>query len=99
MSNESDVDRGHRAAQLLEDPLFVEAIAGMRDSLLEEWQKSKLGATGEREALFHLWCAIDSFEAQFREIVNGGKIALDKVKRAEADRRQAQGMGQAVDEA
>lgn len=83
MSNDDTIRRALRAAEVLDNPLVVEALDTMRENTLREWRTSAVGETVQREKLYFMHCAVEEFEAHFRSLVKDGKLAEARVKAAE----------------
>jgi hypothetical protein len=85
MSNDETIHRAQRAAEVLDNPLVLEALFAMRENVLKQWRTSAVGQTVEREKLYFMHCAVEEFEAHFRSLIQDGKIAEARVVQAEAD--------------
>lgn len=86
MTPDEKIRRGQRAAEILADDLVDEALSTMRANVTAMWKGSKIGQREERETLYFLNCAIEDFEAHFRELITSGKMAEGEKSRAEQER-------------
>lgn len=79
MRSESDMARdvaeGERARQLLKDPMIVEALTGMRETVYHNIRTSSYKEIEEREELYKMLKAIDAFEDQFKRRIDRGQKA------------------------
>jgi hypothetical protein len=79
MSTDAIIARGKRAAEILDDPLVVEALDALDAFVIDGFRGSKLGERDEREALYHLNVAIADFRAHFRSLVSDGTMAQGRL--------------------
>ena len=76
MTRDEKIARARRAAEILEDPLVVEVLAGYTERLLTAWRNTPpVGGTDKREALWYALKAAEGFQADLRAIVDEGKLA------------------------
>lgn len=73
MSNQ-DLARAAQAAELLEHPLLVEALAAFDKEVIEAWKKSPARDQEGREKLFLMLQARQKFEAHLQSLVTTGKL-------------------------
>lgn len=80
MSPDDEVIRGHKAAQVLENPLVIEAFEVTRKAILTAWESTPARDIEAREFLFKLYQASMRYEEIFKGYVDTGKIAADRIK-------------------
>jgi hypothetical protein len=73
MSNQ-DMSRAAQAAELLENPLIIEALAAFEKEITESWKKSPARDQEGREKLFWMLQAQEKFKAHLQTMVNTGKL-------------------------
>ena len=73
---------GIKAKQLLNDPLVIKALADMRHNLYDMIQRSSFDQSKEREDCYYMLRAVESFEGQFKKIINAGIAAEQKIAAA-----------------
>lgn len=66
--------RAAQAAELLENPLLVEALAAFDKEVIEAWKTSPARDQEGREKLFLMLQARQKFEAHLQSLVNTGKL-------------------------
>lgn len=71
---EKDLERARQARALLENPLLIEILDGMKDSYVEAWLSSRPEDMETRERLYLQSQLVDSFARELRIIVENGKI-------------------------
>jgi hypothetical protein len=79
---EKEIIDGQKAKQLLREPMIVDAINGMRESVYHNIRTSHYSRADEREDLYKMLKAIDSFELELKRRIDKGKKArsmLDKL--------------------
>lgn len=80
----TDAERGRQAAELLENPLFAEAIDKLKTRYYAEWLASKPEETEVRERLHNAATVVDEVNAHIRAVVGNGQIAtaaIDSLKK------------------
>lgn len=84
----ADEDRGRRAAELLNNPLYLEAITVMRAAMYTEFEDTKLSDEDKRHELWQRMQLMKRFQGRFESIVKQGEKAkktlslLEKAKDA-----------------
>lgn len=83
--------RGARARVMMEDELFVEVLATMRQKLSNEFRNCPLRDKEGLHEIHRMMRTVDAFEANFKRIVDDGEQAkldieheslMDKARRA-----------------
>ena len=64
--------KGERAAQILENEVFVEAVSGAKRRIRDSWTIAK--SAPEREALWHQYQAIDAVTKELAIIRDRGIV-------------------------
>jgi hypothetical protein len=87
MRSEADlknqVQRAHRADELLNDPMIQEFIIGLRGDLLNKFESTALDGEEERKAAWNQSQVLNSFLDKFTKTIKEGKNArLTLVERA-----------------
>ena len=67
--------RGVRAKQLLEDEMFTEGLAHVREAIVKAWKLSPIRDVAGQEKLRLMWEMAEKFEAFFLAVVDEGKVA------------------------
>jgi hypothetical protein len=71
--------RGQAAAQVLDNPAFKDAMAGLRAEIIETWKACPIRDTEGQRLLLQLAKLCDKFEATLVGRVHGGKLAESKL--------------------
>jgi len=71
--------RGDHAARILSDDLVQQALGGMRETLFHNIRTSHHTAKEDREYLYLQLRAVDGFEKEFTDAINGGKKAESRL--------------------
>lgn len=74
------IQRANQAKELLENPLYIEAVAVMQASMFAEFESSKLDDTDKRHELWQRMQLMKHFRGHFEAIVREGKRAEDTIK-------------------
>jgi hypothetical protein len=68
----ADISRAHRATELLNNPLYLEAITAMRAAMFEQFNDSKLEDSLQRHELWQRMQLMKQFQGKFESIVKQG---------------------------
>lgn len=71
----TDQRRGERAQAILEDALFVEAHAAIRDRLIAEWEAAPARDAEGRERLWMMVKLLERVRGHMQEVMTTGKLA------------------------
>lgn len=67
------IKRGTRAAQILEDPVVIEAFKSLRDDIYVKWQVAQ--TTEQRESLHGRLSSLNDLQAKFQSFMHDGQLA------------------------
>jgi hypothetical protein len=73
----ADISRAHRAEELLDNPLYIEAITAMQAAMFEQFNDTKLADSNERHELWQRMQLMKQFQGKFESIVKQGKKAQE----------------------
>ena len=76
----NEQDRGAKAADVLRNPLVVEAFEELRKTYVLGWSGSDPQDSAFREQCFHLLKALEAFEGHFESVVTTGKMASQQME-------------------
>lgn len=80
MSLEQDAARGKRAREILDDPVFKEAIKGVRDSLHEKWEQSPMRDAEGRETIRSVLEGVKLLEKCLAVYADSGRISAETLE-------------------
>jgi hypothetical protein len=72
--------RANQAAELLSNPLYIEAVDVMRAAMYGEFQDTKLADTDTRHELWQRMQLMKGFQGYFEKIVKEGKKGTQTIK-------------------
>jgi hypothetical protein len=72
--SDQDIKRSQQAKEILEHPLFLEAINKIRGDLTNEWLNSNLENSEQRENIFVMRRMLELVVMQIQSIMETGKI-------------------------
>jgi len=72
--SDQDIKRSQQAKEILEHPLFLEAINKIRGDLTNEWLNSNLENSEQRENIFRMRRMLEIVVMQIQSIMETGKI-------------------------
>ena len=72
--------RADQAKQLINHPLYVEAVTAMRAAMYEEFVSTRLGEPEARHELWQRMQLMEQFQGKFESIVKAGKKGQDTLK-------------------
>lgn len=79
MTPEEHIARGEHAKRLLDDPLLKEALAEIKQAIVESWAALPIENTAQAEKLKQLLWASKQFESVFIAHVGGATIARSEL--------------------
>ena len=79
MDKEKEIQRGHRAKQILEDPIFVEALQKVSQELDQEWINSPIRDTEGREKIYMMKKMLGVLHVQLQSVMETGKLASKQI--------------------
>jgi len=81
--NEVELERqkqvGIRAKQIIDDELIKGAINAIRENIYRKIGSSSFDQSKEREDCYHMLRAVESFEGEFKKMINTGRVAQEKL--------------------
>lgn len=82
---------GEQAKQVLENPAFAQALADIRQELIEQWKQAPARDLTGKEHLWNLHKLTDKLEVTLRASLDSGRLAAEELKhqRSMADRARA----------
>jgi hypothetical protein len=81
MDKEKEIQRGHRAKQILEDPIFVEALQKVSQELDQEWINSPIRDTEGREKIYMMRKMLGVLHVQLQSVMETGKLASKQINK------------------
>ncbi len=81
MELEKEQQRGHRAKQILEDEIFVEAIQKVSAELDQEWINSPIRDTEGRERINMMKKMLNVLMVQLQSVMETGKLASKQINK------------------
>jgi hypothetical protein len=80
MTPEEELIRAERASQILRDPLVVEAISAIKQSVIDAWRTSPIKDRDLRDYLHTMYNAAHKFEELLHSHIETGKLAVHQLK-------------------
>lgn len=75
MTPEEEIQRGEEAHRILNSAVFQDALAKLKQELIEKWSSAPSRDTEGREWLWQHYQVVLKFEENFQHIINTGKLA------------------------
>lgn len=72
-----DISRAKRAEDLLNNPLYIEAVTAMKAAMFEQFNDTKLSEESERHELWQRMQLMNQFQGKFESIVKQGSKAQE----------------------
>lgn len=76
------------AQRLIDDPVLALVLDKIETDLAAKWRNTPVGHTAQREAAYHLNCAVAELRSQLRVIAGDAKVLEAEQKLREAAERQ-----------
>ena len=80
-----DIQRANQAAELLANPLYIEALTAMRGAMYMEFENTKLAEPEARHELWQRMQLMKGFVGKFESIVKQGKRGAQTIALLDAD--------------
>jgi len=96
MNLHEDQERGRRAAELLEHPLLLEALAAIESEVVSQWEACPTRDKEGKEACWQLMKTSKKFRSMLTGYVQSGKLAAENIRHMEEQRGGLRGLLQAV---
>lgn len=81
MSIQDDIDRGIKAAKLIEDPLLKEAFNSVRSAITEAWAEAPIRDKDGHHELKLMLKLLADVEGYFNRAIVDGTFAAEELKR------------------
>ena len=81
METEKEIQRGQQAKQILEDPIYVEAIQKVSQELDQEWINSPIRDTEGRERIYMMKKMLNVLLVQIKSVLETGKLASKQINK------------------
>lgn len=78
---QDQINRGHAAERLFNDPLMVEAFEMVANDITNRWAASDPADVAGRERLYHELQVVHAVRDRLRSVVATGRLAAAEVKR------------------
>jgi len=75
VDKEKEIQRGHRAKQILEDEIFIESVNKIRTELMNQWLNSDETSSEQRENIFRMRRMLEVVLMQLQSVLETGKLA------------------------
>ena len=85
-----EIDRARQAQELIEHPLFSEAMEKYRNRLMDEWTASPARDQEGRERLWLMQKTLDVVQQHLRELMETGKLASLQLEQRRTLKERAQ---------
>jgi hypothetical protein len=72
---EYEIQNGERAAQLLQEPILVEALETIEQEYIDQWKNSPVRDHEAREKLWLMVKTAQKFRLELEQVMNTGKVA------------------------
>lgn len=85
------IARGQRAAQILEDPVFLEIMEAVETTIFAKWGATKIDQKDERDWLYMQGVAQKSLRQGLRAYAETGKMLLMSLEQMNAAEARSRG--------
>ena len=70
-----DKERAILAQQILDNPIYQEAVSEVENRLVQAWQDTIVSQREDREKIYHMLLAMRDIKSQIEEVLTTGKLA------------------------
>ena len=77
----SEVERGHKAQQLLNNEVLLEAFETLDKEFTTAWKNTSLDQGVERDRLYNLCQALNSLQSYLDSVAQNGRLAENQLNK------------------
>lgn len=81
MSVEDTIQRGRRAKELQENPIFQEVMAHLQGETIRQWKDTASGSTTLREQLYYEVHGLGAIEAQLKSWIDDAEFEAKRLEK------------------
>ena len=70
-----DKERAILAQQILDNPIYQEAVSEVENRLVQAWQDTIVSQREDREKIYHMLLDMRDIKSQIEEVLTTGKLA------------------------
>ncbi len=70
-----DINRAELARQIIDSPIYQEALLVMKAQLMDVFQSTKFKESDERDEIWRKMQTLNNFEGYFEQLMESGKFA------------------------
>jgi hypothetical protein len=74
MIAEQEVQRGVLAQQVLDNPVYQEAVTAIKAKLFDDWASTKWYQHKKRQEIWRMYRAAESIESQIQKVMQTGRL-------------------------
>lgn len=74
MKEEQEISRGVLAQQILDNPIYSEAVIATKAALFDEWASTKWYQHKKRQEIWRMYRAAEGIEDRIRKVMVTGKL-------------------------
>jgi hypothetical protein len=71
----SELERGRLAQEVMDNPVYAESVALMRQQIMDQWATSPARDTEGREKLWTMLKLLENLDGQLKTVMQTGKLA------------------------
>ena len=79
MTPEQEVQRGELARQVIENPIYQEAMTATKAKLFDEWASTKWYQHKKRQEIWRMYRAAESVESSISRVMTAGKFGRQTI--------------------
>lgn len=91
MSLTIDIERGRRAEEVLENPIYRESVESIENEVIRQWREAR--NPQDREQLHQFLLMLGKVQTALEATMRSGKVAADLISR---ERTRAEQIGEAA---
>lgn len=74
MNPNQEISRGVLAQQVLDNPIYIEAITATKANLFNEWASTKWYQGKKRQEIWRMYRAAEALEVSMQRVMQTGKL-------------------------
>jgi len=79
MTPEEEVQRGRLAEQVLDNPIYREAVMAAKADLFDQWASAKWFQARKMKELWRMYRAVEAIESKIEKVMKTGKMGKQTI--------------------
>jgi hypothetical protein len=91
MNAQEEIERGGKAQRLIDDEMYIESMAGVREAIIKQWEACPIRDKEGQHELKLMLKLLSDLQANIKTIADTGKLAQINIEREKSLLRRVTG--------